>query len=60
MQASSPGVALCLDVTAITLDWIIWNLKVMAVQHYHTQGCTKLSATEYKLSKNPAIGYNDQ
>ena len=36
----------------------------MAIQHYHSQGCPALRATECKLSKklgrNPAINYNDQ
>ena len=32
----------------------------MAIQHYHSQGCTTLSATEHKLSRNPAINYNNQ
>ena len=44
----------------LLLLWRSWNLTVMAIQHYHSQGCTALSATEYKLSKNPAINYNDQ
>ena len=56
--------AFCFNVTAITPVWRSWNLTVMAIQHYHSQGCTTLSGTEHKLSKklgrNPAITYNDQ
>ena len=53
-------IVFCFNVTAITSAWRSWNLTVMAVQHYHSQGCITLSATEHKLSKNPAINYNDQ
>ena len=53
-------IVFCFDVTAITPAWRSWNLTVMAIQHYHSQGCTTLRATEYKLSKNPAINHNDQ
>ena len=30
-----------------------WNLTVMVIQHCHSQSCSK-------LSKNPAMNYNDQ
>ena len=53
-------ITFCFNVTAITPAWRSWNLTVMAIQHYHTQGCSQLSTTEYKLGKNPAINYNDQ
>ena len=41
------------DGTAITPSRRSWNLTVMAIQHYHSQSCSK-------LSKNPAMNHNDQ
>ena len=46
-------IAFCIDGTAMTPARRSWNLTVMAIQHYHSQSCSK-------LKENPAINYNDQ
>ena len=46
-------IAFCINGTAMAPARRSWNLTVMAIQHYHSQSCSK-------LSKNPAMNYNDQ
>ena len=46
-------IALCINGTAITPVRRSWNLTVMPFQHHYSQSCSK-------LSKNPAMNYNDQ
>ena len=46
-------IAFFIDGTSLTPSKRSWNLTVMAIQHYHSQRCSK-------LSKNPVINYNDQ
>ena len=46
-------IVFCIDGTAITPVRRSWNLTVMAIQHCHSQSCSK-------LSRNPAMNYNDQ
>ena len=46
-------IAFCIDGTAITPVRGSWNLTVKAIQHYHSQSCSK-------LNKKPAMNYNDQ
>ena len=46
-------IVFCIDGTAFTPVRRSWNQIVMAMQHYHSQSCSK-------LSKNPAMNHNDQ
>ena len=46
-------IVICIDGTAITPVRRRLNLTVMAIQHHYSQSCSK-------LSKHPAMNYNDQ
>ena len=46
-------IAFSFDGTSMTPSRKSLNLTVMAIQHFHSQSCSK-------LSKNPTMDYNDQ
>ena len=46
-------IAFSIDGTAIAPSRRSWNLTGILIQYYHSQNCSK-------LSKNPAMNYNDQ